>query len=144
MQTARTCLTLVSLLSSCSRLHVSLPINLPSWDTPRRTTDDILSIVGALGRGCACCFPCRTRWFFPQALRPSRSLARSSRSDRSHGSLTLTESESSLNRCRSILCRSPQHLRLQTRSRNHFQGRLHQQPATCFLAIRGGRSTAMI
>ena len=26
-------------------------INLPSWDTPRRTADDILSIVGAPGRG---------------------------------------------------------------------------------------------
>ena len=40
----------MSLLPSCSRLHASLPINLPSWDTPRRTTDDILST------GCACCF----------------------------------------------------------------------------------------
>ena len=28
-----------------------LPINLPSWDTPRRTADDILSTVGAPGRG---------------------------------------------------------------------------------------------
>ena len=43
----------MSLLPSCSRLHASLPINLPSWDTPRRTTDDILSIVGAPGR-CVC------------------------------------------------------------------------------------------
>jgi len=33
----------VSLLPSCSWLHASLPINLPSWDTPRRTADDILS-----------------------------------------------------------------------------------------------------
>ena len=41
----------MSLLPSCSRLHASLSINLPSWDTPRRTTDDILSIVGMLGRG---------------------------------------------------------------------------------------------
>ena len=48
---ARTCLTRVSLLSSCSRLHAHLPINLPSWDTHWRTTDDILSIVGAPGRG---------------------------------------------------------------------------------------------
>ena len=53
--TARTCLTLVSLLPSCSRLHASLPINLPSWDTPRRTIDDILSTVGMLFP-CACCF----------------------------------------------------------------------------------------
>ena len=48
---AQTCLTLVSLLPSCSRLHTSLPINLPSWDTPRRTADDILSTVGVPGRG---------------------------------------------------------------------------------------------
>ena len=48
---ARTCLTLVSLLPSCSRLHASPPINLPSWDTPRRTTDDIPLIVGTSGRG---------------------------------------------------------------------------------------------
>ena len=34
----------MSLLPSCSRLHVSLLINLPLWDTPRRTIDDILSI----------------------------------------------------------------------------------------------------
>ena len=47
---AQTCLTLVSLLSSCSLLHASLPINLPSWDTPQRTADDILSTVGAPGR----------------------------------------------------------------------------------------------
>ena len=33
----------MSLLPCCSRLHASLPINLPSWDTPRRTVDDILS-----------------------------------------------------------------------------------------------------
>ena len=49
--TAQTYLTLVSLMPSCSRLHVSLPINLPSWDTPWRTADDILSIVDAPGRG---------------------------------------------------------------------------------------------
>ena len=48
---AQTCLTLVSLLPTCSRLHASLPINLPSWDTPWRTADDIMSIVGAPGRG---------------------------------------------------------------------------------------------
>ena len=41
----------MSLLPSCSRLHVSLPINLPSWDTPRRTTDDILSTVSTPSRG---------------------------------------------------------------------------------------------
>ena len=41
----------MSLLPSYSQLHASLPINLPSWDTPRRTTDDILSIVGKPGRG---------------------------------------------------------------------------------------------
>ena len=41
----------MSLLPSCSRLHASLPINLPSWDTPRRTADDILSTVSAPGRG---------------------------------------------------------------------------------------------
>ena len=41
----------MSLLPSCSRLHASLPINLPSWDTPRRTADDILSTVGTPGRG---------------------------------------------------------------------------------------------
>ena len=41
--TPRTCLTLVSMLPSYSRLHASLPINLSSWDTPRRTADDILS-----------------------------------------------------------------------------------------------------
>ena len=51
MLTAQTCLTHVSLLPSCSRLHASLPINLPSWDTPRRTADDIMSTVGASGRG---------------------------------------------------------------------------------------------
>ena len=51
MLMARTCLTRVSMLPSCSRLHASLSINLPSWDTPRRTADDILSIVGAPGRG---------------------------------------------------------------------------------------------
>ena len=51
MLTAQTYLTHMSLLPSCSRLHASLPINLPSWDTPQRTADDILSIVGALGRG---------------------------------------------------------------------------------------------
>ena len=43
MLMARTCLTHVSLLPSCSRLHAPLPINLPSWDTPWRTVDDILS-----------------------------------------------------------------------------------------------------
>ena len=41
----------MSLLPSCSRLHASLPIILPSWDTRWRTTDDILSTVGAPGRG---------------------------------------------------------------------------------------------
>ena len=41
----------MSLLSSCSRLHTSLSINLPSWDTPRRTADDILSTVDASGSG---------------------------------------------------------------------------------------------
>ena len=51
MLMARTCLTRVSLLPSCSQLYASLPINLPSWDTPRRTTDDILSIVATLARG---------------------------------------------------------------------------------------------
>ena len=45
MLTARTCLTHVCLLPSCSQLHASLPINLPSWDTPQRTADDILSTV---------------------------------------------------------------------------------------------------
>ena len=89
-------------------------------------------------------FPCRTRWLFSQALRPSRSLARSSRSDRSRGSSTLTESESSSSRCRSILRRSPQHLRLQIRSQNRLRGRLHRQLVARFLATRGGRSTTMI
>ena len=42
---AWTCLTHVSLLPSCSWSHASLSINLPSWDTPRRTADDILSTV---------------------------------------------------------------------------------------------------
>ena len=51
MLMAQTCLTHVSLLLSCSRLYTSLPINLPSWDTPRRTADDILLTVGAPGRG---------------------------------------------------------------------------------------------
>ena len=51
MLTAQTCLTLLSLLPFCSRLHASLPINLPLWDTPRRTASDILSIVGVLDRG---------------------------------------------------------------------------------------------
>ena len=41
----------MSLLPSYSRLHASLPINLPSWHTPRRTADDILSTVGMPGRG---------------------------------------------------------------------------------------------
>ena len=49
--TAQTYVTLVSLLPSCSGLRASLLINLPSWDTTRRTTDDILSTVGAPGRG---------------------------------------------------------------------------------------------
>ena len=38
----------MSLLLSCSRLHASLSINLSSWDTPRRTADDILSTNGEL------------------------------------------------------------------------------------------------
>ena len=89
-------------------------------------------------------FPCRTRWIFPQALHPFHSPARSSWSDRSRGSSTLTESESSSSQCRSILCRSPPHLRLQIRSQNHLRGRLHRQLAARFLATRGGRSTMMI
>ena len=51
MLTAQTCLTLVSLLPSYFGLRASMLINLPSWDTPRRTTDDILSTVAAPGRG---------------------------------------------------------------------------------------------
>ena len=33
----------MSLLPSCPWSHAPLSINLPSWDTPRRTADDILS-----------------------------------------------------------------------------------------------------
>ena len=69
-------------------------------------------------------FPCRTRWLFLQALRPFHSPARSSRSDPSRGSSTLTESESSSSRCRSFLRRPPSRLQLQIRSWNHFRGRL--------------------
>ena len=94
--------------------------------------------------GACVLFPCRTRWLFPHALRPSHSLARSSRSDRSPRSSTLMESESSSSRCRSILHRSPQHLRLQIRSQNHLRGWLHQQLTARFLTTRGGRSTMMI
>ena len=42
---AWTYLTRVSLLPSCSWSYASLSINLPSWDTPRMTVDDILSTV---------------------------------------------------------------------------------------------------
>ena len=48
--TAWTCLTRVSLLPSCSWLHASLPINLPSWNAHRRTADDILSTTMILLR----------------------------------------------------------------------------------------------
>ena len=39
------------MLPSCSQLHASMSINLPLWDTLRRIVDDILSTVGAPGRG---------------------------------------------------------------------------------------------
>ena len=35
----------VSILSDATALHASLPINLPSWDNPRKTADDILSTI---------------------------------------------------------------------------------------------------
>ena len=42
---ARTYLTLVSLLPSYFQLHASVSINLPLWDTPRKTADDKLSTL---------------------------------------------------------------------------------------------------
>ena len=71
--------------------------------------------------GACVLFPCQTRWYVLQALRPSNSSARSSRSDRSPGSSTLMESDRSPG---SILRRSPQHLRLQIQSQNRLRGRL--------------------
>ena len=89
-------------------------------------------------------FSCRTRWFFPQALRPSHSPVRSLWSDRSPGSSMLTETERSSSRCRSILRRPHQHLQQQVRSQNCLRDRLHQQLAACSPATRGSRSTTMI